>query len=128
MIMFVNISTASAQEIKKKNNNEFVIDSLALQEYSTLIFEKRSIPQIIHSYNLQLKEKDNTISLLKSDILGYKSDIENYKSILLIRDEKDELQAEIAKQRLNKMKWQRNKAYIGGGVLLVLSILLVASN
>lgn len=121
-----NISTASAQEIKKKSNNEFVIDSLALKEYSTLIYEKKSIPQIIQSYNKQLKEKDNRISLLNDKVNLLETDIKTYQQMMIIRDEKDEATAELAKQKLRKVKWQRNTAYIGGGAAIILSILLLA--
>ncbi len=124
--MLVSTSTVYAQTLKKKSNNEFVLDSLGLKEYSTLIYEKKSIPQLIQSFNSQLSEKDTTISLLNFKITEYKKDITNFESMMLIRDEKDELKDELFKQKMRKIKWQRNKAYIGGGVAIILSILVLS--
>lgn len=119
-------STVYAQEIKQTGFNEFVIDSLALKEYSTLILESKSVPKIFKNYRDESLEKDEMINFLNEKIGEYKKNEIRFDNTLEMSLRENDLLLEKHNIELRKIKWQRNKAYIITVATIIISTLLIS--
>lgn len=124
--MLGSISTVCAQGIEKESRNNFVLDSLGVKEYSSLILEKKSSVDIFKKYSQQLVEKDYEIGLKDDKIEIFKKNEIRFENTIQLSEREKKLILDKHKQELRKLKWQRNKSYIITGATIILSILVLS--
>ena len=125
-ILLGSISTVCAQGIEKESRNNFVLDSLGVKEYSSLILEKKSSVDIFKKYSQQLVEKDYEIGLKDDKIEIFKKNEIRFENTIQLSEREKKLILDKHKQELRKLKWQRNKSYIITGATIILSILVLS--
>lgn len=143
-MLFANTSTVYAQKISLPNNkvftnyldsikrinnsNYFVIDSLGLKEFSSLIKEKKSLPSLYKGFQKRISEKDNEIKLLNIKIEEYLKNSKRFDQAMKTKDQNIWLNEKIYQAEIKKIKSERNKAYIIGGGSIVFAVLILIVN
>lgn len=142
-MLFANTSTVYAQKItipyktftnyldsikRINNSNYFVIDSLGLKEFSSLIKEKKALPSLYKGFQNRLSEKDNEIKLLNKKIDEYLKNSNLFEETIKTKDQNIWLNEKIYQAEIKKIKSERNKAYIIGGGSIVFALLILIVN
>ncbi|BAV39246.1 hypothetical protein BPT24_121 [Tenacibaculum phage pT24] len=125
MTLFINTSTVSAQQIRKINKNEFVIDSLALKDYATQIETNKRLEKLVLRYSSKVLTLETLVGDLKTQNKMYLTNQNHLEKIISTNEKKNDVENELAKERLRLTRRQRNTAYvITGATIIVATILL----